>query len=500
MDTEAWEKLTPFLINGYQSTSCHAKMSPNWWILEIVDGFGAHLASDKALQTRQNGKIRCVKEEGDSSHINQAYDKFVAKSDKLHQLEAANALKNASFITKGVLDQWGLVHAALFAIRACKEETRIKSFCKVNLQPSTRTDFETFIKLIRESLEGGANFDHKMEEDKFDLLPDWWQAMDRMKKQAAMSIVSTHGGFTVDCLSELQVRCNIDFNMASDFCVCYECAIQDPSHLQRDLQTVVVQQGQEKNDDEDYFDVDGFQGNVEQGALNGLTAFQLKPEGLKGIELFEHMVRYRELKCHPKENHMRHTTEASGYLDAHVTYENKCILHMIGNKICGDQVDAKRTILADAFGTNAKVKLARRKLNALGDFKNRCLTLNSDESLKKQENMAMLAASLAQIESLKLKEKEKYIEDLKCQLRACSDAALKKHVQNKGELSKLKKVEIAALIFRFYNKLVDPKKIKKRTDRNFVSSNATKWREIVFCNRSIFWSCSQSICGHITCS
>ena len=30
MDTVTWESLTPYLINGYRSTSKHAKASPHW--------------------------------------------------------------------------------------------------------------------------------------------------------------------------------------------------------------------------------------------------------------------------------------------------------------------------------------------------------------------------------------------------------------------------------------------------------------------------------------
>ena len=35
--------------------------------------------SNEALKTREQNKIFCVKEEADSSHVNQAYDKFVVK-------------------------------------------------------------------------------------------------------------------------------------------------------------------------------------------------------------------------------------------------------------------------------------------------------------------------------------------------------------------------------------------------------------------------------------
>ena len=46
----------------------HSKSTPGWWILEFIDGFGAHLASQQAMQLRYDAKILTVKEEGDTYH------------------------------------------------------------------------------------------------------------------------------------------------------------------------------------------------------------------------------------------------------------------------------------------------------------------------------------------------------------------------------------------------------------------------------------------------
>ena len=58
---------------------CH---NPDWWVLEVMDRFGAHLVSEEANNNFFNNKILRLKEEGDSSSINQAYDTYVAKKDK----------------------------------------------------------------------------------------------------------------------------------------------------------------------------------------------------------------------------------------------------------------------------------------------------------------------------------------------------------------------------------------------------------------------------------
>ena len=132
MDTETWEEMTPSIICGYCNMSTHTKSMPEWWIFEIVDGFGAHTASYKAMASRYNVKIITGKEEGDTSHFCQAYDQQVAKSDKRSSHEAITVLKNMSFQYTGkIMDQYGLVQACLYAIRACTKNTWIQSFRKV---------------------------------------------------------------------------------------------------------------------------------------------------------------------------------------------------------------------------------------------------------------------------------------------------------------------------------------------------------------------------------
>jgi hypothetical protein len=84
MTEEAWEEMTPSIVKEYRALPV-VKDNPQWWMIEIFDGFGAHLTSVNALKQYAEAKILSIKEEGDSSLYNQAYDKHVAKSDKLHQ-------------------------------------------------------------------------------------------------------------------------------------------------------------------------------------------------------------------------------------------------------------------------------------------------------------------------------------------------------------------------------------------------------------------------------
>ena len=117
------------------------------------------MASEKAMKLRYEANIFMGMEEGDTSHICQAYDDQVANMYKSSSGEAISALKNVSFLYKCVVDQYGIFRACLYATRETTAETWIKSFTKVNLKPSGRVNFQARCVKIKESLETGSVFD-----------------------------------------------------------------------------------------------------------------------------------------------------------------------------------------------------------------------------------------------------------------------------------------------------------------------------------------------------
>lgn len=81
MTEDAWVELAPKMGKGIRTMPVICE-NPNWWVCKIIDGFGPHVSSEAAMQIYYDHKIILLKEEGDSSHVNQAYDQEVAKSDK----------------------------------------------------------------------------------------------------------------------------------------------------------------------------------------------------------------------------------------------------------------------------------------------------------------------------------------------------------------------------------------------------------------------------------
>jgi hypothetical protein len=99
MTDAAWNAMSESHCKGMHAMPC-TKANPHWWVLEIFDGCGSHVNNLHALEVRERHKIVAVKEEGDSSHVNQAYDKHVARSDKSFFREFLALFRTAKNIIK----------------------------------------------------------------------------------------------------------------------------------------------------------------------------------------------------------------------------------------------------------------------------------------------------------------------------------------------------------------------------------------------------------------
>ena len=83
------------------------KNYPNLWMAITLDGFVSHLEGD-ALKVFADHKIFIVKEEGDTSHVCQAYENEVAKSDKRHHCDFLSGIR----CDMPCIYQWTLVIVA----------------------------------------------------------------------------------------------------------------------------------------------------------------------------------------------------------------------------------------------------------------------------------------------------------------------------------------------------------------------------------------------------
>jgi len=288
MTIEAWEKMTPSVCKGLRNINAIVTANSQWHMLEIFDGFGAHLSSLKAMQLRANSKISSLKEEGDSSHVNQAYDRFMAKSDKSAKGESIAMLRNAKQATKGVIDQWGLIHVGLYAVRAARREAWTRSFEVCNLDPRTRLSFPDWAKKIEGFLQAGQSFKIEGGElDTYPLLPSFWQGMTPDDKKKVVAVIKQHGGYSVDCLKELHSQCHIELKQMQNVRVCVECASKNPEQLDMGVPDPSTVAAIATSHDL------GAASAAVNDVWDGLDSFQLKPKSKTGIELLNHMVQKR---------------------------------------------------------------------------------------------------------------------------------------------------------------------------------------------------------------
>ena len=104
MTDAAWLNMTKKMCEGIRAMPV-IKDHEDWWCLMSLDGFGSHL-TPAALEIFARYNILVIKEEGDTSHMCQAYDQEVARSDKRWTREILDAYRLG---VHGVLSQWELI-------------------------------------------------------------------------------------------------------------------------------------------------------------------------------------------------------------------------------------------------------------------------------------------------------------------------------------------------------------------------------------------------------
>ena len=126
---------------------CH---NPYRWVLEVMEGFGAHLISEEANTICFKNNILSLKEEGDSSSTNQVYDKYVAKEETCIQRKNLSFLRESRQWNSNTTDLWVLLHFGLVAVRHSMMHPQlwVNSFIAINLKPTERIPFEEWCEKI----------------------------------------------------------------------------------------------------------------------------------------------------------------------------------------------------------------------------------------------------------------------------------------------------------------------------------------------------------------
>ena len=120
--------------------------------------------------------------------------------------------------------------------------------------------------------------------NKYAMLPSLWHGMEPAEKKEVVSVIDSHGTFSVDCVRELHDSCSILMSDMQSIRLCYEVAENNPSHID------VGVPSQEELDTVHASDEISAQKQMNSAATHGLERFWLKPDRKTGMDLFSHMV------------------------------------------------------------------------------------------------------------------------------------------------------------------------------------------------------------------
>ena len=403
---------------------------PDWHVACTMDGFISHHNQLEPLQVAANAKITLLEEEGDQSHVLQPFDQRVAKEDKKTGRHLLALVQQAKKVVK-IADQWTLVHIAIQMHKCTPPGAWIESFKMTNLHPDFRVPFRAWVEKRADYFTAGFQFKEE-DTDKFALLPLWFQGMIPAERKKMIDIIEHHhADWSVALITKLQSAVHLKLDQMDKARVCYIVAKEDPFVLTRSCPA---------SSSSSSFSSTGTTGMQQQNLhTQRLHRFQLRPPGLKGMALLEHMSR------RAREEVAGTGARAKWLPSAYLNIEVSALQEDIFNPTAQDY--ASRALLNDAGGDGATLKLPQRRLNVLGSFGAHSMVANSEERMAEMTRTLQLAASMAQIK--RVTDEAKKVKAATKAAAAMAAAQKKKRMREKQVLDQQKLLaEAPAAILR----------------------------------------------------
>jgi hypothetical protein len=380
MTDDAWLEIVPKLCRAIRKQKV-IKDHPDWWVLLSLDGFGSHVNVIDSHEIFSAHKILVIKEEGDTSHVNQAYDQQVAKDDKTLMRAAINAVAPKLGIN---MNQWYLITCAIYAQNRIKKESWIDSFKKVNMHPQTRVPFNDWIKKLDDRGFLSADKFFEKRTSLYDAMPACWKRLTVEQRNKVMGTIrevykSTHVNkrvWTKQNVFNLVKFVKLDdvFKLRG----CFLTANIDPS--------VIIRVEEELSEEQiDSTPVDNF---CSWKPSHLLTKYK-KHSADKNVqkEFFHHITNYVS-----KKNWKEDRIKVSDYLDVEMTNDQKTLLKpTMKDVLLG-------FITYDVKGKGAMQKIAKRKIDFIeGNVNSYSKMLNNPERLEAIKDHAELIAAVAEV-------------------------------------------------------------------------------------------------------
>jgi len=389
MTDETYQELVPEFCRGMRDMPV-IRDHPDWWVTLTCDGFGSHVNVEVAHKVFNKHKSFVVKEEGDSSHVNQSYDQIVAKQDKAWMRNHLSLVRRK--LGSKQLDQWTLIALAIDAQLKITKDDWIKSHKRVNAQPSSRVPFDLFIMQLDERgvlIPGEKFFDKR--KSLIDAMPACWTKLSVEQRHSVISIVkATYDRAASDQAPVHWTKEDIiklaRFAKLEDvykFRACYLNARKDPSVIvgsESDSEAIAATTVEAPKNVQDFFSFQPTKLLREYKANRKDSSVQTK--------LFHHMTNFAAQSMW----NAKKSLEPSSCLDVSITEQQKDLLTpTCKNTLMG-------FILYDVKGKGAKNKVAKRCIDMIsGNMSSHSRCLNDVKRLKQLEEVNQLTATVAEV-------------------------------------------------------------------------------------------------------
>ena len=224
--------------------------------------------------------------------------------------------------------------------------------------------------------------------DPYNLHPAPWQTMSPKHTHRAVTIFQENNSrWGVSCIMSLKDEVLVSLKEIPRLQVAIWHAIKTPLHLERGIEDPEIKIAPELSPE-----VIRIEGTCEKGH-DGLTMFQLKPNILKGKELYDHMVGFHlsDYETKPTKHKISDSlgmcTPMKGYRN-----EQKDLFRFDYQHVL------EASIMDKGRGDGQFIYAARSKLGNVGAIKSQCCIFNAQECMEKFVEKVEAVASVGDIQ------------------------------------------------------------------------------------------------------
>ncbi|GFH45620.1 hypothetical protein CTEN210_02094 [Chaetoceros tenuissimus] len=397
MTDEAWLEVVPVLCKQIRDLPV-VRDHPDWWFVLSLDGYNAHVHCTEALQMFADHKIFVVKEEGESSQVNQAYDQNAAREDKTGMRESLNKVSRVY----EKIDQWKLTAIAITAQLRTTKETWITSFKRVNMHPSTRVSAEEWLKKLDEKgvLAGEKFFEKRT--TLYDAMPAVWKDLAIQERQKILKIIKdAYDTAPADAevwtkARVIQLAKYVPLSEIHKLRACYFAAEKDPSVVTREKEEISDPLTSTKTQT----DVDEFYSwqpkKRKEKYIKTRRTEERDEDGKQKLNeeaCFEYFHHITNKVSESNWNIGKEDVQPSRFLDVAISSDQKNLLNPSYQDVLMGHIKY------DMKGEGAVKKLAKRKLDFIcGNVNSYSKLLNGPERLEQVVEANKLVANIAAVQ------------------------------------------------------------------------------------------------------